>query len=213
MPTNKSWQRQKTAIRQTAIIMKLQLQKIGTIGLVLTAITSPCCFPLFGFILTALGIGSFELFGEWSMTVFMFLTLLSLIGLSLSYRKHKSIHAVLVAIPSAVLIFYSYYFLEADYWIHVLYIGMFGMLVSSIVDYYKARQQKRIGKAELQSTITCPACGHTKEETMPTNACTFFYACEGCGTRLKPKSGDCCVFCSYGTVKCPPIQLGQSCCT
>ena len=30
---------------------------------------------------------------------------------------------------------------------------------------------------------------------------------------LKPKKGDCCVFCSYGTVKCPPIQeSGKSCC-
>jgi len=24
---------------------------------------------------------------------------------------------------------------------------------------------------------------------------------------LKPLTGDCCVFCSYGTVPCPPIQL------
>ncbi|WP_321163938.1 GDCCVxC domain-containing (seleno)protein, partial [Idiomarina zobellii] len=29
---------------------------------------------------------------------------------------------------------------------------------------------------------------------------------------LKPLKGDCCVYCSYGTVKCPPIQEGQSCC-
>jgi hypothetical protein len=24
--------------------------------------------------------------------------------------------------------------------------------------------------------------------------------------RLRPKAGDCCVFCSYGTVPCPPVQ-------
>jgi hypothetical protein len=41
---------------------------------------------------------------------------------------------------------------------------------------------------------------------MPTNACQFFYDCGGCGSRLKPKPGDCCVFCSYGTVPCPPVQ-------
>ena len=34
----------------------------------------------------------------------------------------------------------------------------------------------------------------------------WFPMCEGCGTRLAPKPGDCCVFCSYGTVRCPPIQ-------
>ena len=30
----------------------------------------------------------------------------------------------------------------------------------------------------LQSTITCPNCGHKKEETMPTDACQYFYECE-----------------------------------
>src|SRR6185503_9132245 len=45
----------------------------------------------------------------------------------------------------------------------------------------------------LTSTITCPACGHQATETMPTNACQFFYDCAGCGRRLKPKDGDCCV--------------------
>ena len=58
----------------------------------------------------------------------------------------------------------------------------------------------------LQSTITCPHCAVAKTETMPTDACQFFYECTGCGTKLKPKSGDCCVFCSYGSVPCPPIQ-------
>lgn len=64
----------------------------------------------------------------------------------------------------------------------------------------------------LESTITCPSCGHQKQEIMPTDACQYFYECEGCHTRLKPKHGDCCVFCSYGTVKCPPIQMNKSCC-
>lgn len=65
----------------------------------------------------------------------------------------------------------------------------------------------------LDSTITCPECGHKKVETMPTNACQYFYECENCHVVLKPISGDCCVFCSYGTVKCPPIQNGVSCCS
>lgn len=70
---------------------------------------------------------------------------------------------------------------------------------------------------ELRSTITCPHCGHQAIETMPTDACVGFYPCKGCGQMLRPKRGDCCVFCSYGTVACPPIQeeragLGPSCC-
>jgi len=65
---------------------------------------------------------------------------------------------------------------------------------------------------ELRSTLTCPACGHQAAETMPVDACQFFYDCKACGARLKPKAGDCCVFCSYGTVPCPPVQTGTSCC-
>jgi hypothetical protein len=64
---------------------------------------------------------------------------------------------------------------------------------------------------ELRTTITCPHCGHSKKETMPTDACMYFYVCERRGTRLQPKHGDCCVFGSYGTVKCPPIQSGAGC--
>jgi hypothetical protein len=64
----------------------------------------------------------------------------------------------------------------------------------------------------LQSVVTCPLCGHGKEETMPTDACQWFYECEGCKAVLRPRAGDCCVFCSYGTHKCPPIQAGPSSC-
>jgi hypothetical protein len=49
---------------------------------------------------------------------------------------------------------------------------------------------------------------------MPTDACLVFHSCAGCGVRLRPKAGDCCVFCSYGSVPCPPVQLrggGGSC--
>ncbi len=64
----------------------------------------------------------------------------------------------------------------------------------------------------LKSEITCPHCGHKKVEEMPTNACQFFYECENCKEVIKPEEGDCCVYCSYGTVPCPPIQNNKSCC-
>lgn len=78
----------------------------------------------------------------------------------------------------------------------------------------KGLLQKRLIMSEivLTSTITCPQCGNVKEETMPTDACQYFYKCEKCATVLKPIQGDCCVFCSYGSVKCPPIQMNKSCC-
>ena len=43
-------------------------------------------------------------------------------------------------------------------------------------------------------------------------ACVFFHECVGCHARLRAKPGDCCVFCSYGSVKCPPMQELTPCC-
>ncbi|WP_285316224.1 GDCCVxC domain-containing (seleno)protein [Providencia rettgeri] len=70
---------------------------------------------------------------------------------------------------------------------------------------------------ELQSELTCPECHFKQVEEMPTDACQWFYECKHCGALLKPLKGDCCVFCSYGSVICPPIQEamltgGQECC-
>ncbi|HEU4603787.1 MAG TPA: GDCCVxC domain-containing (seleno)protein [Steroidobacteraceae bacterium] len=67
----------------------------------------------------------------------------------------------------------------------------------------------------LESTLTCPACGAIKKEIMPTDACQYFYECTACQALLRPKIGDCCVFCSYGSHPCPPIQISGksgSCC-
>ena len=48
---------------------------------------------------------------------------------------------------------------------------------------------------------------------MPVDACQYFYDCANCKTVLKPKPGDCCVFCSYGDVVCPSKQANHgNCC-
>lgn len=60
------------------------------------------------------------------------------------------------------------------------------------------------------SSLTCPECGGVSVETMPTNSCQYFYDCRHCGALLKPLKGDCCVFCSYGDMPCPPIQQARA---
>lgn len=200
--------------------LKNNIDKFGTIGLFITALFSPCCFPLFTFGASALGLGSFELFGGWTMWVFQAMVLISISGFVISYRKYRFTYPLLIAIPSGLLIFYGYNFNDSDYWTYFIYTGMFGLLIATVVNYYRNKLHGSYkicatynGKTvELKSTLTCPKCGHKKDEIMPTDACTFFYECENCKTRLKPLQGDCCVYCSYGSVKCPPIQAGENCC-
>jgi hypothetical protein len=88
----------------------------------------------------------------------------------------------------------------------------FGLAGWAAWKFWKKSKEPHGKKLILQSTITCPQCGFQKTETMPTDACQYFYECEGCRKLLRPKPGDCCVYCSYGSVKCPPIQAGASCC-
>ncbi|MES3033019.1 MAG: GDCCVxC domain-containing (seleno)protein [Gemmatimonadota bacterium] len=73
---------------------------------------------------------------------------------------------------------------------------------------------------QLQSILTCPHCGFAESLPMPVNACQFFHECAGCRVLLRPEAGDCCVFCSFGTVVCPPMHGigsgnsdGKACCT
>ena len=65
---------------------------------------------------------------------------------------------------------------------------------------------------KVESVLTCPVCGIKIKEIMPLDACQYFYECSNCKTILRPIEGDCCVFCSYGTVQCPPKQNEIHCC-
>jgi hypothetical protein len=60
------------------------------------------------------------------------------------------------------------------------------------------------------STIACPLCGHRATETMPADACQYFYQCPACAAVIKPRPGDCCVFCSFGDTPCPPMQEARA---
>ena len=83
---------------------------------------------------------------------------------------------------------------------------------SAVTSSWRLRQTTR-AMVELRSIITCPECGHRSTETMPTDACQYVYLCKQCGLQMKPKKGDCCVFCSYGDIACPPIQEERAECS
>ena len=60
-----------------------------------------------------------------------------------------------------------------------------------------------------RARLTCPQCGYVQETDMPTDACQFFYDCVNCKSVLRPKEGNCCVFCSYADTLCPSKQLEE----
>jgi hypothetical protein len=61
-------------------------------------------------------------------------------------------------------------------------------------------------KPVTEAIVRCPHCGTETPDTMPVDSCVWFWECPACLALVKPKPGDCCVFCSYGTAPCPPKQ-------
>lgn len=64
--------------------------------------------------------------------------------------------------------------------------------------------------AKVNATLRCPHCGDQVQVVMPTDRCLVAYDCLACARTLRPKAGDCCVFCSYADRPCPPVQDSES---
>jgi anaerobic selenocysteine-containing dehydrogenase len=59
------------------------------------------------------------------------------------------------------------------------------------------------------SVVTCPVCGTGVRETMSSEAAKRVYHCPKCLAWLRPKEGDHCIYDSYGSVKCPTMQIKE----
>jgi hypothetical protein len=62
----------------------------------------------------------------------------------------------------------------------------------------------------LTSSLRCPCCQVESPAEMPEGACLYFWDCPACQATVRPKPGDCCVFCSFGPDVCPPKELELS---
>jgi hypothetical protein len=186
------------------------LDRVGVAGALLAAIACPACFPIFATISAALGFGALRPFEGIIFYIFQAFVAVSVIGLAVSFRRHRNVGPLLLGTAGAAALGYAFYY---AYSLSAVYGGLGVLFAASIWNRFTTGAASlRKTEVVLQSVLTCPNCGHQKEEMMPTNACLFFYDCSGCGARLKPKAGDCCVFCSYGSMPCPPIQAGEACC-
>ena len=182
------------------------LDRIGSAGVLVAAIAAPCCFPLFAAVGTVAGLSVLDRYEGVILFVFQGFALLTLAGLVLSFRRNRNFGPLIIGVISCAALAIHFYL---SFSLALLYGGLFGLIAATLWNYLSTRSR---GRPVLQSRITCPKCGHQSEETMPANACLFFYDCPGCQARLKPLEGDCCVFCSYGSVPCPPMQTSESCC-
>lgn len=191
--------------------MKFHLDRLGAIGTVGSALVAApaCCYPLLAAVGAALGL---RVLGESEGTLVYVLeafVALAVVGAFVGFRAHRKLWPLVVAAASAGGIFYAFTIAHSQ---ALVLSSMAGLVVAAFWNTIEGRRcaARARHSGQHQSTITCPSCGHQSTETMPIDSCLFFYECAGCKTMLRPKRGDCCVFCSYATDKCPP-QQGEAC--
>src|SRR6266404_8785226 len=176
------------------------LGSIGSVLALVMAAAAPCCLPIFAAFAGVIGLSALGLDEQFVLYAVQGFALIALMGLVFAVSRHRQFGPLIIGGMAAVAMFFSFH---ARFSALLVYLGLGGLCVASVWNYLLSRKRKDV---ILQSVITCPKCGQHAEETMPTNACLFFYECSRCGVMLKPKPGDCCVFCSYGSVPCPPVQ-------
>lgn len=120
------------------------VDKLGSLGVLLTALSCPVCWPLFASVGSALGLGILlpyePILMNYAFPGFMGITL---VGAVLAYRFHKQITPLIIGVISPLLALYGFYV----GWILILmYTGIFGILISSILSYFATRKQKLLCK-------------------------------------------------------------------
>ncbi|GAB4241078.1 MAG: hypothetical protein OHK005_03730 [Candidatus Methylacidiphilales bacterium] len=173
---------------------------------VVGAALAPCCFPVLAAGLGLVGIAGWETGSRW---ITQGSAVLTLVALWRARRGFGGIFSLLVGVTGAGLIFVAYH---ATFFASLVYEGLSLLICGAVGLWVYRRLRWDLKQPILRSVLTCPACGFRKSETMPTHACLFFWDCPKCGARARPLAGDCCVFCSYGTAPCPPVQLRGCAC-
>ena len=116
------------------------VDKVGSFGVLVTALSCPACWPLFASVGSALGLGILLPYEPYLMNYafpgFMGLTL---VGAVLAYRFHKNIIPLIIGVLSPLLALYGFYF---GWIVLLMYIGIFGCLVSAGLSYWANRKQK-----------------------------------------------------------------------
>jgi hypothetical protein len=175
--------------------MAKHLDKFGSFGAVVAAAACPICFPKLALVGALFGFGAFSAYEAQLFIAAQALVVVALAGQGLAYRRHRSAWLLGSALLSGAAVFAGLYLFGSEW---LAYAGFAGLIAASMFGFRRPN---------FSSVLTCPKCGSRRRETMPSDACRFFYECRSCGNVLRPLPGDCCVFCSYGSVKCPPVQL------
>lgn len=90
-------------------------------------------------------------------------------------------------------------------------VGSWSLTISSSYALYSIKTLRFLDQTPMTITIVqtimkCPSCRTTETVTMDPKTPGDFFTCKECKQTHEPRLGDCCVYCSYGSVNCPAVQ-------
>ncbi|PHR90766.1 MAG: hypothetical protein COA78_34445 [Blastopirellula sp.] len=123
--------------------MKLTfIDKVGSLGALLSAMACPVCWPLFATLGSSIGLGVLAPWeGVISNYVFPLFVLVAVVGGVISFRAHKQPLPLIVEIVSGLLIIFGIY---ASWQPTFVYIGIFGLLLSSTLGYFALKREEKL---------------------------------------------------------------------
>jgi hypothetical protein len=88
-------------------------------------------------------------------------------------------------------------------------LGCLAFCASFVTRAFAVKKKKKIAWDGIVGVcvVTCPVCKTQVQENMVSETPPQIYHCPVCLTWLSPKKGDHCIYDSYGSINCPPIQV------
>ncbi len=113
------------------------IEKIGSVGAVLAALSCPVCFPMLAVAGTALGLEIFRPFEGWIFILFQILLVIAMLGNLISFARHRRVFPLIIGLASPLLIFVAFYVRFNQL---LLYLGLFGVAAASVLNFFANRQ-------------------------------------------------------------------------
>jgi len=118
------------------------IEQSASIGVLVTAMACPVCWPLFALVGSSLGLGILAPWEGILMNyVFPPLVVLGAVGSVVSFKSHRKVIPLVIGLLSATMILFGFY---VGWQLVLMYIGIFGMLLASVLSYLEARKEQKI---------------------------------------------------------------------
>src|SRR6266446_6160286 len=157
--------------------MKTHLEKIGGLGAIIAAAACPVCFPKLALLGALFGLGALSAYESQLFIAAQVLVALAVLRHVLAYLQHRRPRLLGLGVLSGAAVFGGLYLFGSE---ALIYVGLAGLAATSATDFWVRRRGGARSFKEpatsplLESVITCPKCGHRKQERMPTDTCQFF---------------------------------------